>query len=132
MINSTDNSNQIVCSTDEISQFIDSIDGKVQSFEGVERRSWRRYVVAIPTLVFRLDDQDKTCGAPMRAVTRDISVGGISIIHSEPIQDERLKLRLFSPSGKTIQAFVDVRRCQPMGNYFEIAGEFDMIPVSEV
>lgn len=115
-------------STEAIASFVESVDGKVMSFEGRERRSYPRYVVALPSVVQPLDDERCPQGKPFNAVTRDISIGGISLVHTRPANCRLLGVKLKLPSGKGIHLLVSVRRCRPLGTYYDIAGEFVTAP----
>ncbi len=107
-----------------IASFLSGVDGKVLSFEGTERRAHERYVVAIPSLVHPLDANHQPNGRAFNAATRDISVGGIGLIHTQPVESEYLGVKLQSPDGLELSVLVKVLRCVPLGTYFDIAGEF--------
>ena len=111
-------------SAEAISSFLSCVDGKVLSFEGTERRAHKRYVVAIRSLVQPMDDRRRPNGRAFNAATRDISVGGIGLIHTQPVVSEYLGVRLSSPRGDELQVLVKVLRCAPLGSYYDIAGEF--------
>lgn len=115
-------------STQAITSFIESVDGKVLSFEGHERRTHARYVVAIPSVVWPLDKEHRPQGKSLFAVTRDISVGGISLIHSQPATTKFLGVKLTLANEKEIHLLIKVLRCRPLGTYYDIAGEFVTVP----
>ena len=111
-------------SPDAIGVFVDSCDGKVISFEGNERRNHVRYVVALPTVVQPLDEKLSPSGDSFHAVTRDISVGGVSLVHTYPIQSKYISVEIKPREGAAIRLLVKVLRCKPLGSYYDVAGEF--------
>ena len=112
------------CSPNLIASFMNRLGSKVRSFEGVERRAHDRFVVAIPSIVQPLDDRHIPLGKAFAAVTRDISIGGIGLLHSQPVVASFLGVRIADPEGKQFRFLVKMLRCQPLGEYFDIGGEF--------
>ena len=111
-------------SPSSIASFVDCVGGKVISFERRERRAHARYMVVIPAIVQPLDAGRQPQGKPFNAATRDISAGGIGLVQSQPVTAKFLGVKLTPPNGKGIQLLVKVRRCTPLGTYFDIAGQF--------
>ncbi len=107
-----------------IAAFISQAHGKVMSFEGAERRAHQRYVVAMPSIAQPLDDSFQPDGPPFHAATRDISVGGIALIHTRPVAVNYLGVRLTLTADLEIQLLVEVLRCSKLECYFDIAGRF--------
>ena len=107
-----------------IASFVESVDGKVLSFEGNERRAHDRYVVAIPTFVQPLNDNCQPEGEAFVTATRDISAGGIGLIHTGPVTAKLLGATLELLDGRSISVLIEVLRCRPLGSYFDVAGEF--------
>lgn len=111
-------------STSLIASVIESLPGRVPSFEGRERRAYARYVVALPTVVQPLDEQMQPFGKPFNGATRDISAGGIRLIFSQPVTNRFLGIRVMLPDGSDFELLVEVLRCVPLGSYYDVAGEF--------
>jgi DNA-binding response OmpR family regulator len=98
----------------------DGVDG-----DGDRRQSARASllatVVAIP-----LTSTLEPCGEPFKAAARDASAGGVSLLHTRAVAAEHLALRwqsLAAP-GRRIDVVLRVCRCQPLGPFYEVAGEF--------
>lgn len=117
-------SQEFELSADAIAAFVECCDGKVRSFEGHERRTHVRYVVALPSIVQPLDEDLQPVGNSFHAVTRDISVAGVALVHEQPINARLLRVQLTSLEGKEIELLLKVLRCSPLGAYHDIAGEF--------
>jgi hypothetical protein len=96
-----------------------------RQYNGPERRQSPRhalpnlFVLAIP-----LDEEQRPCGAPFRAVCRDISVHGISIFHTATVTAPMMALEVTDHYGGKIQVILNVLRRRPVGEYFELAGSF--------
>ena len=110
--------------SESIASFVEGLRNKVRSFEGSERRAHERFVVAIPSTVQPLDEQHVQLGKPFTAVTRDISIGGIGLLHSQAVIAPFLDVRIADREGKQHRFLVKVLRCQPLGDYFDVGGEF--------
>jgi hypothetical protein len=80
------------------------------SFEGHERRADTRYVVAIPSIVQPLDEAYQLQDNRFFAATRDISMGGIALIHTQPLTAEFAGVKLTLPDGTSIELLVEVLR----------------------
>ena len=116
-------------SAELIASFVERVGGKVVSCEGAERRAHTRYVVAIPTCVQPLDDEHQPIDKRFTAATRDISAGGIGLVHTQPVKVRFLGVRLAPPGLEELDLLVRVLRCEPLGSYYDIAGEF--VTISE-
>jgi hypothetical protein len=98
--------------------FADADDGERREFE---RASLLATVIAIP-----LSGSGEPCGEPFKAAARDVSEGGLSLLHTRAVTSELLAVR-WSPlgaSGHHINLVLEVHRCQPMGPFYEVAGRF--------
>lgn len=114
--------------SESIANFVEQLGGKARSFEGFERRVHGRYVVAIPSIVQPLDDMLRPQGKPVRAVTRDISVGGVSLLHTEAVTTSFIGANLCPVNSREICLLIHVLRCTPVGAYYDVAGEFVTAP----
>ncbi len=89
-----------------------------------ERRKEPRYSVATIVEVQPLDEEFQSQGDVFQVVTRDISASGIGILDSRPVNCKYLAVQLTSPEGRQMQMVMEVLRCQPMGNIYDIGGKF--------
>jgi hypothetical protein len=124
MLNLDNSPTNLELSAEAIASFVECCGGKVMSFEGHERRTHMRYVVALQSVVQPLDDEHRPLGNSFHGVTRDISVGGMALVHTQPVTAKFLNVTLSSPEGNHMQTILKVLRCSPLGTYYDIAGEF--------
>jgi hypothetical protein len=120
--------NNLVHPSDEMAAFVDRLIQRLIEeglyYDGPDRRSEKRHVVAIPVRAMPLDGNLRPAGAGFIATARDISRRGIAVIHSQVLTCPLLAVELADFDGRQIQAAVEVLRCRPVGPYFEIAGTF--------
>lgn len=93
--------------------------------EGERRESARASLLAT-VIVVPLSASHEPCGQPFKAAARDVSEGGLSLLHTRAVTAECLALRwtaLGSP-GQYVTLVLEVHRCQPMGPFYEVAGRF--------
>jgi hypothetical protein len=93
---------------------------------GVESdaRRHKRFAVAIPVNVIPLSEDCQIVGGPARALTIDISAGGIAVMHPEDAANSMFAID-FSPSNVNLTPVVMRKlRSTPIGSAFAIAGEF--------
>jgi len=70
-----------------------------------------------------MDEQSDTIGTSFMAMTRDISPGGIGLVHTEPIDHGLLALQM-SLAGEKVNLVAKVRWWRALGPYYYIGGEF--------
>lgn len=90
---------------------------------GAERRMEERYLMLVPVLAQPLDAEFRPMGEPFLAVTRDISRGGIGLVHSHPIRSPMVSLRM-SLAGEEVKVVAKVKWCEALGPYYYLGGEF--------
>jgi hypothetical protein len=90
----------------------------------VERRAFVRHVLVAPVAVVPIDEDYEPVGEAFMAVTRDVSSGGVSLIHTRAAETKLIVVELPATSDETIQVAVRVLRCRPVGLFYEIAGQF--------
>jgi hypothetical protein len=91
-----------------------------------ERRRSERASLLATVLAIPLSHTMQPCGEPFKAAARDASAGGMSLLHTRAVTAEMLALRwqnLAAP-GHPINLVLRVQRCQPMGPFYEVAGDF--------
>jgi hypothetical protein len=71
-----------------------------------------------------LDEMFSPAGKPFTAVSRDLSIAGISLYHTQPVRQRYLALELTACMGDKLRAVIDVNRCRRVGFLYEIAGAF--------
>jgi hypothetical protein len=96
-------------------------------YVGEERRAETRMRITMPVAVVPVDDAFKPVGPPALLITRDISVGGICLLHDEPLQPKYLVVDLpAKDTEESLQLVVEILRCRAVDTLFEIAGRFVM------
>jgi len=107
----------------ELVAFVERHIRDAQPYDGEERRSERRYLMALPVTAQPVDEQYVAIGAPFAVVTRDISPKGIGLVHSEPIDQTLLALQM-SIAAEEVNLVADVRWCTAFGPFYYFGGEF--------
>jgi CheY-like chemotaxis protein len=98
-------------------------------FAGVgdrERRESQRASLLATVTVVPLNAAREPCGEPFKAAARNVSEGGVSLLHTRAVTAEFLALRWnpLGASGQRINLVLEVHRCQPIGPFYEVAGRF--------
>ncbi len=88
-----------------------------------ERRSEKRYLMAMPVLVQPVDEQSNAVGVPFAAMSRDISPKGVGLVHTEPIEHAMLALRM-SLAGEDVKLITAVRWCRTVSPFYYVGAEF--------
>jgi hypothetical protein len=89
-----------------------------------ERRSEPRYTISAIVEAQPVDDEFRPTDDVFKAVTRDISAGGIALTHNRSVETKCLAVQLTTPEGDQIQTVVEVLRCRSHGNTWDIGGRF--------
>lgn len=106
----------------ELVSFVERQIRDAQLYDGVERRSERRHLMAVPVLVQPVDAQLNATGAPFGAVTRDISMTGLGLVHGEPIDPQLLALRMCL-AEEEVKLVVEVLWCRAFGPYYYVGSK---------
>lgn len=105
-----------------------------------ERRSNRRYPLSVLAIATPLNENFEACAAPFNALTRDISAGGVGIVHSRPLTEKYITLDFMTPDGRDMHFTIKVLRCnqllcgaedttsEDMSTYYESGGCFIINP----
>jgi hypothetical protein len=109
-----------------LDQFVDAV-AKARD-ENDERRTEKRKPVVLDVIAVPLDAQFRQTGEPFLALTRNISQGGIAILHTEKITAPYLLLRLETHRHEAIQAIIEVVRTRTFYQFTEISGRFEVSP----
>ena len=62
-------------------------------------------------------------GTPFKAITTDISPGGMGFLHTTTVPYKFLAIT-FGQNGQQTFALVEVVRCRSVGNFYEIGAKF--------
>jgi hypothetical protein len=89
-----------------------------------ERRSEKRRPVVLDIIAVPLDEDRNPCGEPFLALSRNISRGGIALLHTERVKAPYLLLRIETLRHEVIQAVVQVIRARNFYQFTEISGRF--------
>jgi len=98
---------------------------KPPGVEGDRRQSDRVSLLATVTAA-PMSAEFQTAGEPFKATARDVSRGGMSLLHTRAVASKYLALRWQGLSSMQSYVTVALRltRCAPMGPFYELAGEF--------
>jgi hypothetical protein len=110
----------------ELREFVERLAAEVTREQIEERRHPRhpRHRLMTEVWVQPVDKNFDPTAAAFMAMTRDISADGIGIVHNRAIRDRYLWLRLKTPSNQRMNVVVEVVRCRPVGNFYDIGGRF--------
>lgn len=91
-----------------------------------DRRRGERVSLLATVAALPVDGEFNPAGEAFRAAARDISSGGISLLHTRAVSSECMALRWQTLNSKTtfITAAIQLTRCRPMGPFYELAGQF--------
>ena len=89
-----------------------------------ERRARPREPIAIPVSAQPLDANFRPTGDVFAAVTKDISTGGIGVIHSEQIVARYLQIEIATQDGEEMSLLAQVKHCTPYGPHYHIGARF--------
>jgi hypothetical protein len=107
----------------ELVSFVERQIRNARTYAGVERRSDKRHLMAMPILVQPLDEQSNAVGVPFAAMTRDISPRAIGLVHTEPIEHELLGVRM-SLAGEEVNLVAEVEWCRALGPFYYVGAKF--------
>ena len=89
-----------------------------------ERRAEKRKPVVLNIIAVPLDEDRNPCGEPFLALSRNISRGGIALLHTEMVKAPYLLLRIETLKHEVIQAVVQVIRARNFYQFTEISARF--------
>ena len=114
-----------VVSADALAAHLQEIIVEYESYRKQFRRAEAREPVAIPVEAIALDEKFQAVSDPFHMVTRDMSVGGTGIFHTEEVTSAYLLLQFSSPvSLETFRIVASVEHCTPCGHYFIVGCKF--------
>ena len=109
-----------------IADFIQKLTKGMQPQRGVhqERRQTPRYRVSTIVRLQPVDEGFQPDGEAFRAVTRDISAGGLGFADTRPIGTKFVGVRMTAPDGDGMMLMMEVVRCQQRRHAYDIGGRF--------
>jgi hypothetical protein len=109
-----------------LDQFVGAVEARRDTSD--ERRTDKRRPIQLDVIAVPLDAQFRQIGEPFLALTRNISRGGIAILHTEKVSAPYLLLRLETQRHDVIQAIIQVVRSRTFYQFTEISGRFEVTP----
>jgi hypothetical protein len=94
-----------------------------------EMRRSKRYGAVLEVVVIPLNEHFRPSGLPFLAVTRDVSTGGMCMLHTRPAPSAKLFVEIERPNEAALDVVLKVRRNRRVGQFFEIAGDF--VPIGD-
>ena len=89
-----------------------------------DRRKTKRFTLIADVIVVPLDKECRPLAEPFVACSINVSAGGLCFYHSEPVDSTLLYVEISSSGAPNMSARMRVLRQRPVGDYFEIAGQF--------
>lgn len=89
-----------------------------------DRRRHQRHPVVIPLIAVPLGRDFQMAADPFPLATANLSLGGASLIHRQPVDAPYLVLDFTVAGGELLQVVLKVIRVRRVGPIYEIAGEF--------
>jgi hypothetical protein len=110
-----------------VQRLVHSLAGRI--YDGTDRRTHRRYRMAVPVVAVPLGFDFKIAGEPLRMTTKDISLGGVSLIHTRFTEQPYFALDFTAAGVEHVQVIVEVLSVRNFGPVYEVAGRFvDRVP----
>jgi c-di-GMP-binding flagellar brake protein YcgR len=105
-----------------VADFLTKLDD-ASDFE-IERRASPRQAVVMQVAVVPVDRELKQCGDSFLALSKDISAGGIGLLHTRAITASHVVVELTARDGNLLQLLAKVVRCQAVHRFYEIGLQF--------
>lgn len=115
---------QITHAPEVIIEFVNRLVNQLCEFNGVERRADVRQAITVPVRIQPLDSQFQPIGEVIKAVSRNISGGGIAFILPNPISAKYVQVELTDADKQTIDIVSHVRHCTQHGDFYDIGCRF--------
>ena len=112
-------------SSDTLATHLQEIIVEYESYKKQFRRTDTREAVSIPVEVTELSEDFEPTSEPLHMVTRDMSVGGTGIFHTENLECDYALLKFSSPvSLEEFSVLAKVEHSTRCGRYFIIGCRF--------
>lgn len=92
-------------------------------YKGSERRREGRYPMMVPVRALWLDDHYEPIGGHFDLITRDMSASAIGLLHTEPLEGERMAIQFVIADTK-VNMVIDMIWNREMGPFYGAAGRF--------
>lgn len=113
---------EVDAAPDSIQVFVERLTKQGTPVVEFERRKHPRYRIVKPLVVVPVDEKNRPVGRAFEAISRDLSTGGISFIHTRAAKSSRMVVELTGAQGDRKQLAIQVLRCRPWNHFYEIAG----------
>jgi c-di-GMP-binding flagellar brake protein YcgR len=107
-----------------VREFLDRIIRNQPECPDLDRRVHKRHLFRVPILVVPVDEHLKPTGRPFQAFARDISMGGMSFLHTRDIPEKLVVTEIQIPEGKVKQLAMQLLRRRSVGRFYEIGGRW--------
>ena len=114
----------VAVSTDSIAEFIDDLTADTRQFDGRDRRSEKRYPIAVPVTMIPIDESGLHIGAGRTGITHNISESSIAIYLTAPFNGDYVLLTLERPDRTAFRLVAQVTHRRMIGPLWEIVGRF--------
>jgi hypothetical protein len=84
----------------------------------------KRYRMAVPVVAVPLGFDFKIAGEPLRMTTKDISLGGVSLIHTRFTDQPYFALGFTAAGVEYVQVIAEILSVRNFGPVYEVAGQF--------
>ncbi len=112
-----------VTQVEDLRKIVNSI-ARDDGLKGRERRSKRRFNFVSNVSIQAVNLDHQPVGLTYTAVTRDISTGGLRLLSPALINTPFLVVKIPLPSGPKKLVLLEVLRCRPFRNFYEVGGQF--------
>jgi hypothetical protein len=113
---------EVDAAPDSIRMFVERLTKLGTPVVEFERRKHPRYRIVKPIVVVPVNENNEPVGRAFEAISRDLSTGGISFIHTRAAKASRMVVELTGAQGDRKQLAIQILRCRPWNHFYEIAG----------
>lgn len=89
-----------------------------------DRRFHPRNVIELPAVVQPLDFDFQPAGQLFIATTKDVSTGGVALIHTDQVTAPYLQIEFATQEAKAMSLLAKVIHCTPYGQHFHVGARF--------
>jgi len=108
---------RLVAPSDGLLAFVHGLSESAEP--GAEHRQSARIAANLEVVCVPLNSDEERCGAPLVAVSRNISAGGLALVHARRIHAKLLAVWLHPGEGLTLHFVVKIVHCRGLGEYVE-------------
>lgn len=89
------------------------------------RRAHPRFGLSHAVIAMPVNGKHQPLGSCFEAFGRDLSAGGMALVHTRAVREQLLALQITLPNGaKPIRMIGKVTRCRPLGRFYDIGVKF--------